>query len=74
MVGTPLYMAYEVRRAYENKESSAMINWTKADVVSVAIMIINMGRLATSPSLNKIDFEYQQDEALKKALISDRLK
>jgi len=58
VTGTPNFMAYETKKAYENKESFAKIDWTKADVVSVAITILNMARLASTPALNKIDFEY----------------
>ena len=58
VIGTPKYMAYETKKAYLNQESRAKINWTKADVMSVAIMILNMARLATTPGLNNIDYHY----------------
>merc|ERR1712045_299558 len=52
---TTAYCAYETKQAYYNGQVNARLNWTKADVCSVALVILDMIRLKAKPSLNNID-------------------
>ena len=54
--GTFMYFSYELKKAYADfqmeGEWNLQINWAKSDVVSLALMIVNMKRLQEKGDLN----------------------
>jgi len=56
LAGTKCYFSYELKKAFMEiemtGETKARLNWYKSDVISLALIILNMLRLVELPPLN----------------------